>query len=103
VLEAPNPTSSVRISSTLGAPSGAFASAGKSFTESEARSPTFPLNGGSGIGNVSRVCACAWAANAITANTATTAAAILVALPLLIVFSSSVRVAVRACLGIDDL
>ncbi len=47
-LEAPKPTSSVKMSSTLGAPSGAEIGCGKSGLESSVVRPMTPLNGGSG-------------------------------------------------------
>src|SRR6516225_8172376 len=50
VLLAPNPTSSVRISRTLGAPAGASTPFGKSGVESLTVRPILPLNGGSGMG-----------------------------------------------------
>jgi hypothetical protein len=59
VLVAPKPTSSVRMRSTLGAPSGAAGSAGKSFTESDGLKPVVPSKGGSGIGRTSRSAASA--------------------------------------------
>src|SRR5271165_2484645 len=49
-LEAPKPTSSVRISSTFGAPLGAFTGWGKSDFESAVVRPMTPLNGGGGEG-----------------------------------------------------
>src|SRR5262249_40111347 len=48
VLDAPKPTSSVRIRSTLGAPLGAWTSRGKSGFESLTVRPILPLTGGSG-------------------------------------------------------
>src|SRR5262247_2576292 len=51
VLVAPKPTSSVRISRTLGAPAGASTPFGKSGVESLTVRPIFPSNGGSGFGN----------------------------------------------------
>jgi len=53
VLEAPKPTSSVRMSRILGAPLGGCSSLGKSGTESLAVRPMRPLKGGSGRGSVS--------------------------------------------------
>src|SRR5262245_35533085 len=50
VLEAPKPTSSVRISRMFGAPFGACTSLGKSGLESFAVSPILPWNFGSGLG-----------------------------------------------------
>src|SRR5262245_17320438 len=54
VLDAPKPTSSVRISRTLGAPLGAWTSLGKSGFESLSVGPILPWNGGSGIGRTFR-------------------------------------------------
>src|SRR5262249_37345904 len=51
VLDAPNPTSSVMINSTLGAPAGASTCFGKSGVESLTVRPILPLNGGSGLGS----------------------------------------------------
>src|SRR5215469_13229433 len=51
VLLAPKPTSSVRISRTLGAPAGASTPLGKSGTEPFRVRSIFPLKGGSGVGN----------------------------------------------------
>src|SRR5215469_18002575 len=53
VLDAPKPTSSVRMSKIFGAPFGGCTSLGKSGTESLAVRPMRPLNGGSGLGSVS--------------------------------------------------
>src|SRR4051812_12083882 len=53
VDDAPKPTSSVRMSRTLGAPLGAVTSAGKSFVESLVVRPTCPRNGNSGRGSTS--------------------------------------------------
>src|SRR5215469_3157434 len=53
VLDAPKPTSSVRMSKIFGAPFGGCTSLGKSGTESLALRPMRPLNGGSGLGSVS--------------------------------------------------
>src|SRR5215468_6585716 len=53
VLDAPNPTSSVRIRRTFGAPLGASMPLGKSGFESFAVRPIFPLNGGAGLGRTS--------------------------------------------------
>src|SRR5215468_2140600 len=50
VLDAPKPTSSVMISSTFGAPLGAWTSLGKSGLESLTVRPILPRNGGSGFG-----------------------------------------------------
>ena len=67
VLDAPKPTSSVKMSRTLGAPLGAVTSAGKSLTDSLIVRPILPLNGGSGRGRTS----CAEALNAITTKAKT--------------------------------
>src|SRR5262245_14804795 len=53
VLDAPKPTSSVRIRSTLGAPFGACTPAGKSGLDSLTVRPIVPLKGGSGLGRTS--------------------------------------------------
>src|SRR5215831_19881131 len=53
VLEAPKPTSSVRIKRTFGAPCGAWTSFGKSGVDPLTVRPILPLNGGSGWGNTS--------------------------------------------------
>jgi len=50
VLLAPNPTSSVKISNTLGAPWGAWISSGKSLTDSAGVSTIFPRNSGCAMG-----------------------------------------------------
>ena len=47
-LEAPKPTSSVRMTRILGAPSGAFTGCGKSDFEFSVVRPMTPLNTGSG-------------------------------------------------------
>src|SRR5215469_8201634 len=65
VLDAPKPTSSVRMSKIFGAPFGGCTSLGKSGTESLAVRPMRPLNGGSGLGSVS----CAFTGNHIAAPT----------------------------------
>src|SRR5262245_47370720 len=54
VLDAPKPTSSVMMSSTFGAPLGAWTSLGKSGVESLTVRPILPWNGGSGIGRTFR-------------------------------------------------
>ena len=53
VLDAPNPTSSSRISRTLGAPFGACTGFGKSGTESFTLSPIWPLKGTAAAGSTS--------------------------------------------------
>src|SRR5215475_4786376 len=53
VLDAPKPTSSVRIRRTLGAPFGASTLLGKSGTEPFTVRSILPLKGGSGRGSVS--------------------------------------------------
>src|SRR5215471_10539502 len=50
VLDAPKPTSSVMMSSTLGAPLGGLTSLGKSGLDSSAFRSMSPLNGASGLG-----------------------------------------------------
>src|SRR5262245_20542712 len=50
VLDAPKPTSSVMMSSTFGAPFGAWTSLGKSGVEPLTVRPILPWNGGSGFG-----------------------------------------------------
>jgi hypothetical protein len=82
VDDAPNPTSSVRITRTLGAPPGAVVSLGKSFTEPLIVRSTCPLKGGSGRGRTSW----AVAVSAIAAPNAETSAVpmrpVFIALPL---------------------
>src|SRR5262245_47927819 len=53
VLDAPKPTSSVRIKRTLGAPAGACTSFGKSFVDACAVRAIFPLSVWSECGNTS--------------------------------------------------
>src|SRR5262249_5544085 len=66
VLLAPKPTSSVKISRTLGAPFGASTAFGKSGTEPFAVRPILPLKPGSGRGRTS--CAITGHANTATAT-----------------------------------
>src|SRR6516164_1467165 len=66
VLLAPKPTSSVRISRTLGAPLGASTPLGKSGSEPLTVRPILPLNGGSSRGRTS--CAITGHANVATAT-----------------------------------
>src|SRR5262245_60800725 len=60
VLDAPNPTSSVMMSKTLGAPLGGLTSLGKSGFEVLAIRSISPLNGASGLGRDSS--GCSWGA-----------------------------------------
>src|SRR5262245_9166454 len=57
VLDAPKPTSSVMMSSTLGAPLGAWTPLGKSGVDSLAVRPILPLNGWAGWGSTDPVSA----------------------------------------------
>src|SRR5215470_1326858 len=64
VLLAPNPTSSVKIRRTFGAPCGASTPFGKSGVESFTVRPIWPLKGGSGCGKT----ACPNTGDASTSN-----------------------------------
>src|SRR3990172_9764437 len=63
VDDAPQPTSSVMMSRTFGAPFGALMALGKSGVDSAAVRPILPLKGWSGLGRTS----CATAGNAMAA------------------------------------
>src|SRR3989304_4578697 len=74
-LDAPKPTSSVRMIRTLGAPFGAWTSFGKSLTDSFVVRPIFPPNGCSGRGKACRAPAVTDAPNRRAASTPTSGAA----------------------------
>ena len=55
MLVSPNPMSSIKISTTFGAPAGAVTLLGNEGVDSLGRSPIVPLNGVAGIGNTVRL------------------------------------------------